>query len=454
MILNRYNQNLSSGENVMANSHSIATGNIGGNNNSDNNNSSYTALGVLLNSSASDTSVTSSHSINPTPMSSEYSLSNRSSLADVSYNVVDSINNDINNLNSLNTVNSINSFNDSFDNDASTIDVNNINTISNANGVINNLWSPSNDHTNLNLASNFINWNPNYLTGNTNSNSAHQNQALPKPTSPIPQSFTTFRNSKNLQFSSNDPFLPADLKSSDLQAANNNNTSLDDALYKISSSESLYKCLSNHLLSGSNNGATTTMANTNLNNDSLLNNQFLNKPAFNINNNLLGYSWNANVGFYNISDEINNHQNSSSYSHSSAASSVCDDLINHNYYQNHLNNMNNANNNNPNNTGMNSHHNSNHNNKNKTDKSLFKTELCATFQKTGFCPYNDKCQFAHGLDELKAAPKSRKWKTKMCKNWIEKGHCRYGKRCCYKHGENDDGSTVNSLLPPNIVLKH
>lgn len=440
MILNRYNQNLNTGDNIMASS---TTGT-----NTSHNSSSYTALDVLLNSSASDTSVTSSHSINPTPMSSEYSLSNRSSLADVSFNALESISNDINNLNSLNTINSINSLNDSFDNDASTIDVNNINNAeNNPSSVMNNLWNSTSDNSNLPSNSTFINWNPNYLSSNPNNNH-NDNPILSKPTSPVPQSFATLRNSKNLQFSSNDPFLPADLKTSDM--ATINNTSLDDAIYKINSSESLYKCLSNHLLSNISKATT----NTNLNNESLLNNQFLNKPAFPLNNNTMaGYSWNANVGLLNISDDLNNHQSSSSYSNSSTASSVCDDLINHSYYQNHLNNINHANNPSPNNTNIH-HTNSNHLNKNKTDRSLFKTELCATFQKTGFCPYNDKCQFAHGLDELKSAPKSRKWKTKMCKNWTEKGHCRYGKRCCYKHGENDDGSSVNSLFPPHVVLKH
>ncbi|GAV27043.1 hypothetical protein PMKS-000504 [Pichia membranifaciens] len=452
MILNRYNQNLNTGDNIMATNGT----NTNSSTSTSNNTSSYTALDVLLNSSASDTSVISSHSINPTPMSSEYSLSNRSSLADVSFNALDSINNDINNLNSLNTMNSINSLNDSFDNDASTIDVNNVNNINNAgnnpNGFINNLWNSTSENSNLPSNSTFINWNPNYLNSNQNNNH-NDNPILSKPTSPVPQSFATLRNSKNLQFSSNDPFLPADLKSNDLATVSNNN--LDDAIYKISSSESLYKCLSNHLLSNSINinKAITATTNTSLNNESLLNNQFLNKPAFPINNNpMAGYSWNANVGLLNISDDLNNHQSSSSYSNSSTASSVCDDLINHNYYQNHLNNMNHANNTTSNNTHH--HNNSNQLNKSKSDRLLFKTELCATFQKTGFCPYNDKCQFAHGLDELKSAPKSRKWKTKMCKNWTEKGHCRYGKRCCYKHGENDDGSSLNSLLPPQVVLKH
>ncbi|KAJ2888753.1 hypothetical protein FB639_000425 [Coemansia asiatica] len=35
---------------------------------------------------------------------------------------------------------------------------------------------------------------------------------------------------------------------------------------------------------------------------------------------------------------------------------------------------------------------------------LYKTRLCARFTEKGECPYNEKCQFAHGEKELRAAP--------------------------------------------------
>lgn len=35
------------------------------------------------------------------------------------------------------------------------------------------------------------------------------------------------------------------------------------------------------------------------------------------------------------------------------------------------------------------------------NKGLYKTELCETFTTKGFCKYGNKCQFAHGLQELK-----------------------------------------------------
>lgn len=39
-----------------------------------------------------------------------------------------------------------------------------------------------------------------------------------------------------------------------------------------------------------------------------------------------------------------------------------------------------------------------------TPSPLFKTRLCEKFMNTGFCPYNAKCHFAHGNQELRSRP--------------------------------------------------
>jgi len=39
---------------------------------------------------------------------------------------------------------------------------------------------------------------------------------------------------------------------------------------------------------------------------------------------------------------------------------------------------------------------------------LYKTRLCMNFQSTGVCPYTDKCQFAHGVQELEQWEQWRK----------------------------------------------
>ncbi|ODV82483.1 uncharacterized protein CANTADRAFT_147470 [Suhomyces tanzawaensis NRRL Y-17324] len=56
---------------------------------------------------------------------------------------------------------------------------------------------------------------------------------------------------------------------------------------------------------------------------------------------------------------------------------------------------------------------------------LYKTELCAS--------YGNKCQFAHGENELKQVERPPKWRSKPCANWSKFGTCRYGNRCCFKH---------------------
>ena len=104
---------------------------------------------------------------------------------------------------------------------------------------------------------------------------------------------------------------------------------------------------------------------------------------------------------------------------------------------------------------------------------LYKTKLCRHFQQKGFCNMGDKCNFAHGYEELKqaeggaAAPKIPKndygafqkqsfgapqsqykphynnqsdsiyYKTSLCRNFQENGYCQYGDKCKFAHGESD-----------------
>ena len=68
---------------------------------------------------------------------------------------------------------------------------------------------------------------------------------------------------------------------------------------------------------------------------------------------------------------------------------------------------------------------------------LYKTELCASFIKSGGnCPYGDKCQFAHGEHDLKVVDRPPKWRSKACQNWIKTGTCAYNERCCFRHDGN------------------
>lgn len=69
-----------------------------------------------------------------------------------------------------------------------------------------------------------------------------------------------------------------------------------------------------------------------------------------------------------------------------------------------------------------------------TNTELYKTELCASYMSTGGnCPYGEKCQFAHGREELKAVDRPPKWRSKPCQNWVKTGSCSYNERCCFRH---------------------
>ena len=62
-----------------------------------------------------------------------------------------------------------------------------------------------------------------------------------------------------------------------------------------------------------------------------------------------------------------------------------------------------------------------------------KTSLCRKFSETGYCPYGTKCQFAHGLAELRCVTDENKYKTKSCHSFSRKGFCQYGPRCNFVH---------------------
>lgn len=66
---------------------------------------------------------------------------------------------------------------------------------------------------------------------------------------------------------------------------------------------------------------------------------------------------------------------------------------------------------------------------------LYKTELCATFESEGDCPYDLKCKFAHGRQELRVIPRHPKYKSIPCRSFPQ-GTCTYGARCNFLHYDN------------------
>ncbi len=63
-----------------------------------------------------------------------------------------------------------------------------------------------------------------------------------------------------------------------------------------------------------------------------------------------------------------------------------------------------------------------------------KSQLCKKFVENGYCPYEKKCKFAHGLHELKKNQQTNsKYKTKTCGGFLQDGFCPYGNRCNFIH---------------------
>ncbi|KAG7478920.1 mRNA decay activator protein ZFP36L1-like [Solea senegalensis] len=77
----------------------------------------------------------------------------------------------------------------------------------------------------------------------------------------------------------------------------------------------------------------------------------------------------------------------------------------------------------------------------------YKTELCRTFEESGTCKYGAKCQFAHGMDELRGLNRHPKYKTEPCRTFHTIGFCPYGARCHFIHNADELIAGSTSVLP-------
>jgi hypothetical protein len=69
--------------------------------------------------------------------------------------------------------------------------------------------------------------------------------------------------------------------------------------------------------------------------------------------------------------------------------------------------------------------------------SRYKTEMCRPFQENGSCKYGEKCQFAHGVQELRTVSRHPKYKTDLCRTYHSVGFCPYGPRCHFVHAMDE-----------------
>lgn len=67
----------------------------------------------------------------------------------------------------------------------------------------------------------------------------------------------------------------------------------------------------------------------------------------------------------------------------------------------------------------------------------YKTEMCRPFEETGNCRYGSKCQFAHGIHELRSLNRHPRYKTEFCRTFHTTGFCSYGQRCNFIHNEDE-----------------
>ena len=100
----------------------------------------------------------------------------------------------------------------------------------------------------------------------------------------------------------------------------------------------------------------------------------------------------------------------------------------------------------------------------------YKTTLCKKYLQSQSCPYGDKCQFAHGEQELRhfngqqqnmmyALGMNSKnqnnllnYKIVKCKNWEKDKTCKYGIHCTFAHGEEELRNKADNLYQMNPSL--
>ncbi|KAL3267321.1 hypothetical protein HHI36_011452 [Cryptolaemus montrouzieri] len=79
--------------------------------------------------------------------------------------------------------------------------------------------------------------------------------------------------------------------------------------------------------------------------------------------------------------------------------------------------------------------------------SRYKTELCRPYEEFGVCKYGDKCQFAHGIGELRSLARHPKYKTELCRTYHTAGFCPYGPRCHFVHNQEEALMSGKGMVP-------
>ena len=98
--------------------------------------------------------------------------------------------------------------------------------------------------------------------------------------------------------------------------------------------------------------------------------------------------------------------------------------------------------------------------------------LCKHFTSPKGCSFGDKCQFAHGVEDLrtsngtpmsnpqmqKVAPQEKKslnlqnYKIVKCKYWEKDNNCRYGSLCTFAHGDQELRTKSENIVASQTQL--
>ena len=95
-----------------------------------------------------------------------------------------------------------------------------------------------------------------------------------------------------------------------------------------------------------------------------------------------------------------------------------------------------------------------------SNPSKYKTILCKHFANPKGCTFGEKCQFAHGINELrsdienpnilnnekKKNPNPLNYKIVKCKYWEKDNTCRYGTLCTFAHGNSELRSKNDNIV--------
>lgn len=101
------------------------------------------------------------------------------------------------------------------------------------------------------------------------------------------------------------------------------------------------------------------------------------------------------------------------------------------------------------------------NKKQGPNNARYKTVMCKHYNTPQGCSYGEKCQFAHGTQELKTFEGNKinqnlmlmngkqkdalNFKIVKCKNWEKDKTCKYGAHCTFAHGDNELRNKADNL---------